>query len=116
MEGIEESLQFFDSVFNAIPPSFRQIDPQEAKQPQKKVANKSLFDIHQEAHTKIKDMQKLNREKSLLKIKELTEQHKLKKTQEESKGAVTNDPMEVESDEEDGAAAGEEKKHANKNT
>jgi hypothetical protein len=79
--------------------------------------NKSLFDIHQEAHNKIKDIQKVNREKSLLKIKELTEQHKLKKTQEESKtgSAVTNGDMEVESDEEEGAAL-KEKQHANKNT
>jgi hypothetical protein len=77
---------------------------------------KSLFDIHQEAHSKIKDMQKVNREKSLLKIKELTEQHKLKKTQEESKSgsAVTDGAMDVESDEEEGAAAKE--KHVNKNT
>lgn len=61
-------------------------------------------------------MQKVNREKSLLKIKELTEQHKLKKNQEESKSgsAVTNGTMEVESDEEDGAAAKD--KHVNKNT
>ena len=79
MEALDEafsSLQFFDEVFNAIPPAFRQIDKADlVKSKGKKEKPKSLFDLHEGVQGKIKDMQRENREKSLKRIAELTLMH-----------------------------------------
>ena len=73
-----QTLNFFDTVFNSIPQSFRQIDKQDlvdSKKSNKKEKAISLLELHQGVQTKIKDMQRVNREKSLKKIAELTEKH-----------------------------------------
>lgn len=70
----DQTLAFFDSVFEAIPTTHRPIDKSDAKAPKKaKPAGKSLLDLHEQAQSKIDAMQKVNREKSLKKIAELTE-------------------------------------------
>ncbi len=70
------SLQFFDEVFTAIPPAFRQIDKADLVKPKsKKEKPMSLFDLHEGVQGKIKDMQRVNREKSLKRIAELTLMH-----------------------------------------
>lgn len=59
----------------AIPPAYRQVDKettQSANRQNKKEKGLSLLDLHEGVQTKIKDMQRVNREKSLKKIKELT--------------------------------------------
>ena len=79
----ESTLQFFDAVFNAIPLPFRQVEKSEAAPKAHKQNAKtkalSLKDLHEGVHTKIKDMQRVNREKSMSKIKELTAAHQAKK-------------------------------------
>ena len=66
----------FDEVFNAIPPAFRQIDKADlVKTKPKKEKPMSLFDLHEGVQGKIKDMQRVNREKSLKRIAELTLMH-----------------------------------------
>jgi len=107
---MEDSLTFFESVFSAIPPAFRQVDKELKQDKQKKQKNQSLFDIHEKANTKIKAEQKANREKSLAKIAELTEQHKLTK--------LTNEEVKMRDEEKLSEDEGEEKKrkYVNKNT
>ena len=66
----------------AIPQAYRQIDKeaqQAGKKQNKSEKGLSLLDLHAGAQTKIKDMQRVNREKSMAKIKELTAQHQAKK-------------------------------------
>jgi hypothetical protein len=85
-----ETLDFFESVFTTIPPVYRQVDTSEQTKSNKKAkAGKSLLDLHEHAAVKIKAEQKRNRDKSLAKIKELTEMHKQNKlTKEEVKSRV----------------------------
>ena len=72
-------MQFFDAVFHVIPLPFRQVEKSEATpKAHKQIAKSkalSLKDLHEGVNAKIKDMQRVNREKSLSKIKELTAQH-----------------------------------------
>ena len=115
-----DTLHFFESVFEAIPPVYRQVDPKDQIKATKQgtgKAGKSLLDLHEHAAKKIKAEQNKNREKSLAKIAELTEQHKKSKlTKEEVKQRMDED-LSADYDEEKGAgAAAKEKKHVNKNT
>ena len=76
LDEAQSTLQFFDDVFNAIPPSFRQIDKADlVKSKPKKEKPMSLFDLHEGVQGKIKEMQRENREKSLKRIAELTLMH-----------------------------------------
>jgi hypothetical protein len=74
-----------------------------------------LLDLHEHAAKKIKAEQKVNRDKSMAKIKELTEMHKKTKlTKEEVKSRLEE---ELPSDEEKGAkTTAKDKKFVNKNT
>ena len=48
LDEAQSTLQFFDDVFNAIPPSFRQIDKADlVKSKPKKEKPMSLFDLHE---------------------------------------------------------------------
>ena len=122
--SFEQSLQLFDSVFMAIPQPYRQVDKQaqqEASRQNKKEKGLSLLDLHMGVQTKIKDMQRVNREKSLAKIKELTAQHQAKKASGELTEAQKKKLQEElsESDEEGGdvkMAESKKKVFENKNT
>ncbi len=110
-----DPFSLFESVFTAIPPAYRQVDASDLpKAPAKQAkAAKSLMDIHQHAANKIKAEQQQNREKSVAKIKQLTEQHKKSKlTEEEVKARAEED---LSSDEGVNAQeAGKQPRSANK--
>ena len=80
----DPTLDFFDSVFDKVPPVYRQVDPEylkeqarQAKRAQKKgkEVGLSLADINERAQAKIEEMRRVNREKSQKKILELTKMH-----------------------------------------
>ena len=73
-----DCLAFFDDVFLGIPAPYRRIEKEDksaaeqAVKPKGKDKAMSILDIHQNAKSKIDEMQRVNREKSLAKIKDLT--------------------------------------------
>ena len=88
----DSALDFFDDVFLAVAPTFRQISPEyldaaDDKKPSKKQkksvadanAGLSLAEINERAQAKIEEFRRVNREKSQKKIAELTKMHKLSK-------------------------------------
>ena len=91
-DGADQTLTFFDAVFEAVPPLYRQVDKdytQENGKPAKKgkqgaQEGVSLVELTQRAQDKIESLRKANALKSQAKIKQLTEQHQ--KDKKEGKG------------------------------
>jgi hypothetical protein len=93
----DSALDFFDDVFLTVAPAFRQVsqeyldadaDKQQSKKQKKKNkgdanAGLSLVEINERAQAKVEEFRRVNREKSLKKIAELTKMHKLAKQQKE---------------------------------
>ena len=83
----DETLAFYDQIINLIPKQYRQIDEEldeptttAPKKTHKRNKNKSpqnlsMVDMQVKAQMKIDAIQQQNRDKSMAKIKELTEQH-----------------------------------------
>ena len=85
----DEALEFFNEMFDTIPGPFKLINPDyiqdeemedanaknKKKPTQKKLKgqNLSMIEIKERAQQKMETIQKVNREKSMAKIKELTE-------------------------------------------
>ena len=90
-------MDFFDTVFNAVPPLYRQIDKeddsdeeldQKRTKKQKKNGSKaskdgqksvSLLELNERAQSRIDDIRRANALKSQQRIKELTAEHKKQK-------------------------------------
>ena len=96
----EQTLSFFDSIFNAVPPVYRQVDNGDVDasvkrskvKPQKNGKDKkvSLLELNQKAQKRIESIQRANALKSQAKIKELTAEHNKKKSEKQS--ATPQDP------------------------
>ena len=96
----EQTLSFFDSIFNVVPPVYRQVDNGDVDasvkrskvKPQKNGKDKkvSLLELNQKAQKRIESIQRANALKSQAKIKELTAEHNKKKSEKQS--ATPQDP------------------------
>ena len=68
----DPTLDFFDELFEKVPPVYRQVDPEYLKEQSKKSktgkknkeARLSLADLNERAQAKIEEMRRVNREKS----------------------------------------------------
>ena len=82
----DEALNFFDSMFETIPNAYKNVpkdyrEDTEMAHPKgmkksKKSEPLSILELKERAQQKIENIQKNNREKSMAKIKQLTEEHK----------------------------------------
>ena len=82
------TLAFFDTIFNTVPPVYRQVDrehlvdiPKTVKNGKKpsKQKNVSLLELNEKAHERVEEIRRANATKSQQKIKELTVEHQKKK-------------------------------------
>lgn len=83
----DQTLAFFDSVFNVVPQAYRQVDKNDlafderaarmnkAAKNGKKKAQMSLIEINERAAEKIQEIQRANALKSQQKIKQLAAEH-----------------------------------------
>ena len=91
--SVDQTMAFFDAVFEAVPPAYRQVDREDLDGAKKKPKGKqpknlgktngknvSLLELNELAHERVEGIRRANALKSVNKIKELTIEHeKLKK-------------------------------------
>ena len=124
-------MDFFDTVFNAVPPLYRQIDKeddseeeldQKRTKKQKKNGSKaskdgqksvSLLELNERAQSRIDDIRRANALKSQQRIKELTAEHKKQKAAAAASGS-TQAKEDAIMDDEDSSGDEEESKEERK--
>ena len=87
ISGAEQTLAFFDSVFEAVHPVYRQVDKEyldaegaaslKGKKDKKAKGKKnvSLLELNELAHERVEEIRRANALKSQQRIKELTVEH-----------------------------------------
>ena len=111
--AVEQTLAFFDQVFEAVPQIYRPIDKQanvaqskdKKKSKQGKEGKKvSLMELNERAHERIEEIRRANALKSQQKIKQLSEQHAISKKDKPKKAVPTRKDSEdivMDSDDDD---------------
>ena len=90
LSTMDQTMAFFDQVFEAVPQSHRIVDreyldvdakiaKQAKKGKQKKVAAVSLMELNEKAHERMEEIRRVNAKKSQDKIKQLTVEHQKNK-------------------------------------
>jgi hypothetical protein len=107
----DQTMAFFNAVFDTVPPVYRQVDPElldtdvmknsgkkATQKSSKKTKNVSLLELNELAHDKLESIRRANAEKSVARIKELTIEHQ----------KLKNGPAVVKDDDPDVSMSGEE--------
>ena len=104
-DAAEQTISFFDTIFDAVPPVYRQVDkeylddaPQATKNGKKpsKKKNVSLLELNEMAHERVEEIRRANALKSQQKIKELTKEHQKNKS---ASNVGISDEMEIDQEE-----------------